>query len=432
MGLRQSDGGRCGVPGRVGIRMARSCGFSTLDELLGRGALQGDRCLLRVDLNVPMEGSRVMDVTRFERVVPTIEELRAAGFRVGLLSHFGRPKGEARQDMSLEPVAKALADHLEHPVTFLGDCIDESSARTFSKLSAGDVGVFENTRFHRGEGANDSAFAQALANNGDVYVNDAFSASHREHASIVGLAALLPCYLGRAIVGEIENLERFLGGDLSRPAIALIGGAKLTGKLSLLKALVERFDALILGGGMANLFLAARGIDVGASLYEPERIGDAKALELLAQEHGCKLLLPRDVVVARECVAHTPARLVDLSKDAVGKDERILDVGEESLRVMAGHFETASTFVWNGPLGVFEIPPFEQGGEVAARHVAMLTRIGSMVSVAGGGETAMLLEQAGAMEDFSYVSAGGGAFLCWLEGKGLAGVDAARAAHGSN
>ena len=408
--------------------MARTQGFLTLDDLLKRGASQGSRCLLRVDLNVPMDGPRVMDFTRFERIVPTIEELRAAGFRIGLLSHFGRPKGEVREDMSLEPVARALSDYLKHPVEFLGGCIGEAGAQAFSKLSAGDVGVFENTRFHKGESANDSAFAQALANNGDVYVNDAFSASHRAHASIVGLAGLLPCYVGRAMTGELDSLERYLGGDLSRPAIALIGGAKLTGKLSLLKALAERFDALILGGGMANLFLAARGIGVGASLYEPERIEDAKALESLAQEHGCKLLLPRDVIVARECVAHAPTRSVDLSKDKVGDDEKILDVGEESLRVMAGHFETASTFVWNGPLGVFEVPPFEQGGEVAARHVAMLTRLGSMVSVAGGGETAMLLEQAGAMEDFSYVSAGGGAFLCWLEGKGLTGVDAARAA----
>ena len=408
--------------------MAHTQGFLTLDDLLKRGASQGSRCLLRVDLNVPMDGPRVMDFTRFERIVPTIEELRAAGFRIGLLSHFGRPKGEVREDMSLEPVARALSDYLKHPVAFLGDRIGEAGAQAFSKLSAGDVGVFENTRFHKGESANDSAFAQALANNGDVYVNDAFSASHRAHASIVGLAGLLPCYVGRAMTGELDSLERYLGGDLSRPAIALIGGAKLTGKLSLLKALAERFDALILGGGMANLFLAARGIGVGASLYEPERIEDAKALESLAQEHGCKLLLPRDVIVARECVAHAPTRSVDLSKDKVGDDEKILDVGEESLRVMAGHFETASTFVWNGPLGVFEVPPFEQGGEVAARHVAMLTRLGSMVSVAGGGETAMLLEQAGAMEDFSYVSAGGGAFLCWLEGKGLTGVDAARAA----
>lgn len=409
-------------------RMVRPQGFSTLDDLLKRGASQGSRCLLRVDLNVPMDGSRVMDVTRFGRIVPTIGELRAAGFRIGLLSHFGRPKGEVREDMSLEPVARALADYLKHPVAFLGDCVGEAGEQAFSKLSAGDVGVFENTRFHKGESVNDSAFAQALANNGDVYVNDAFSASHRAHASIVGLAGLLPCYVGRAMTGELENLERYLGGDLSRPAIALIGGAKLTGKLSLLKALAERFDVLILGGGMANLFLAARGIAVGASLYEPDRIADARVLESLAQEHGCKLLLPRDVIVARECVAHAPTRSVDLSKDEVGDNEKILDVGEESLRVMAGHFETASTFVWNGPLGVFEVPPFEQGGEVAARHIAMLTRLGSMVSVAGGGETAMLLEQAGAMEDFSYVSAGGGAFLCWLEGKGLTGVDAARAA----
>ena len=411
--------------------MKRTRGFANLDDLLKQGELRGKRCLLRVDLNVPMEGGRVMDATRFERIVPTITELSKAGFRLGLLSHFGRPKGEPRKDMSLQPVAKALGDYLSREVAFLGDCIDEASGRALAELPEGGIGVFENTRFYPGESANDIAFAKVLAANGDIYVNDAFSASHRAHASIDALAGLLPCYVGRAMLGELESLESLLG-DLRRPAVALVGGAKLTGKLSLLKALAQRFDVLMLGGGMANLFLAARGIEVGDSLYEPERIEDAVALEALAQEHGCKLLLPRDVVVARECLPNARCRVLDLGSEEIARDEKILDVGAESLRVMAAYFETAATLVWNGPLGVFETPPFDQGGETAARHVAMLTKIGQLVSVAGGGETAMLLEQAGAMRDFSYVSAGGGAFLCWLEGEDLVGVAAARAAYGQH
>ena len=408
--------------------MKQSRGFADLDDLLQQEALRGKRCLLRVDLNVPMEGGRVMDATRFERIVPTIQELSKAGFRLGLLSHFGRPKGAPHKDMSLQPVAKALADYLSRDVTFLGDCIDAESTRALAELPEGCIGVFENTRFHAGESANDLAFAKALAANGDIYVNDAFSASHRAHASIDALAGLLPCYVGRAMLGELESLESLLG-DLRRPAVALVGGAKLTGKLSLLKALVQRFDVLMLGGGMANLFLAARGVAVGDSLYEPERIDDAIALEALAQKHDCKLLLPRDVVVARECLPNARCRMLDLATEEIANNEKILDVGAESLRVMAAYFETAATLVWNGPLGVFETPPFEQGGETAARHVAMLTKIGQLVSVAGGGETAMLLEQAGAAQDFSYVSAGGGAFLCWLEGGDLPGVAAARAAY---
>ena len=403
--------------------------FATLDDLLCGGAGDGARCLLRVDLNVPMDGGAVRDATRFERIVPTIGRLRAAGFRIGLLSHFGRPGGRPDPSLSLEPVARALARHLSLPVPFLGDCAGAQGGKALAALPRGGVGVFENTRFHAGESANDAAFARRLAANGDVYVNDAFSASHRAHASIVALARLLPCHVGDAMLGELESLRGLLG-ELRRPAVAIVGGAKLTGKLALLEALVQRFDALILGGGMANLFLAARGVEVGASLAERARIEDARAVEGLARASGCRLLAPRDAVVARECAPHAAHRVVDLQDKAggVGRDERILDVGAESLRVMAAYFETAATVVWNGPLGVFETPPFDQGGETAARHVAMLTKIGALTSVAGGGETAMLLEQAGATRDFSHVSTGGGAFLRWLEGGDLPGLEAARAA----
>ena len=409
--------------------------FATLDDLLRRGAGAGARCLLRVDLNVPMQGDRVLDVTRFERITPTIRRLCGGGFRLGLLSHFGRPDtqgGQGNASLSLKPVARALAEHLHLPVSFLGDCIGARGGKALAALPAGGIAVFENTRFHAGESANDSDFARRMSVNGDVYVNDAFSASHRAHASIVALARLLPCYIGDAMCGELDALNNLLG-DLRRPAVAIVGGAKLSGKLSLLRALIRRFDTLILGGGMANQFFAARGIAIGASLCEPQRIEDARDLETLAQAHDCNILLPRDVVLARQCIPHAPSRTLILSgmddADAgIAPDEMILDVGEESLRAMAAYFETAATVVWNGPLGLFETPPFDQGGETAARQVAMLTRIGALVSVAGGGETAMLLEQAGATRDFSHVSAGGGAFLCWLEGGNLAGLEAARAA----
>ena len=404
-------------------------GFATLDDLLARGAGDGTRCLLRVDLNVPMHAGEVRDATRFERVTPTIRRLSQAGFRLGLLSHFGRPQDKPDPRLSLEPVAQALARHLSMPVAFLGDCADTHGGKALAALPRGGVGVFENTRFHAGETANDDGFARRLAAAGDVYVNDAFSASHRAHASIAALARLLPCYVGDAMCAELDSLQHLLG-DMRRPAVAIVGGAKLTGKLSLLEALVQRFDTLILGGGMANLFLAAQGVEVGDSLLERERIEDAKSVAALAQAHGCKLLPPRDVVAARTCAPHAAHRVIDLADkaDGVNRDEKILDVGAESLRVMAAYFETAATVVWNGPLGVFETPPFDQGGETAARHVAMLTKIGALTSVAGGGETAMLLEQAGATRDFSYISAGGGAFLRWLEGGDLPGLEAARTA----
>lgn len=407
-------------------------GFATLDDLPNQNVPRGSRCLLRVDLNVPMDRGKVAQNIRFKRIIPTIEELSDLGFRIGLLSHCGRPKGKPNPAMSLAPGARFLEECMARPVSFLGDAIGKASGQALADLPEGGIGLFENTRFHAGESTNAPDFAQALAAKGDFYVNDAFSASHRAHASILALADLLPCYVGRAMMEELERLETLLG-EIQRPAVALVGGAKLTGKLSLLEALIKRFDVLMLGGGMANLFLAAEGIEIGDSFFEPERISDALALKALANSCNCRLLLPRDVVVARECSPHASCRVVDLSAGAapggIAESERILDIGDETLRAMAAYFETSSTLVWNGPLGVFETPPFDQGGETAARHVSMLTRIGQLTSVAGGGETAMLLEQAGAIDDFSHVSAGGGAFLCWLESGGLVGLEAARASY---
>lgn len=406
--------------------------MKTLDDL--PVAAGKKRALLRADLNVPMTpDGHPSDHTRLRRILPTVARLREAGLRIGILSHFGRPKGTPDPKHSLQPLAPALETLIETPVAFLGDCADPQSGENLAALPAGGVGLFENTRFHPGETANTPDFARRLAANGDLYINDAFSASHRDHASITALPRLLPTFIGDAMRAELAALTTHLA-DPKPPTVAIVGGAKLSTKLSLLRALIRRFDTLILGGGMANQLLAANGVPIGASLCEPERLDEARALADLAQTHSCALILPRDVVVARESFPHAPHRVLALQPpgESIAAGEMILDIGEESRRNMAAYLESASTLVWNGPLGVFETPPFAQGGEETARHVAMLTRIGQLVSVAGGGETAMLLEQAGASRDFSHVSTGGGAFLAWLETGDLIGLKAARAADGAN
>ena len=410
--------------------------MKTLDDLLGGGnANRGKkRALVRADLNTPMSpDGHPSDDTRLRRILPTLQRLQKSGFRIGLLSHFGRPKSAPDPKHSLQPLIPALQNLAKTPVAFLGDCIDPNAGDKLANLPEGGIGLFENTRFHPGETANDPDFARRLAAQGDLYINDAFSASHRDHASITGLPPLLPTCIGDAMLAEITALQTHLATP-KPPTVAIVGGAKLSTKLSLLRALIRRFDTLILGGGMANQLLAAQGVPIGASLHEPERLEEARALATLAQTRDCALILPRDVVVARESFPHAPHRVLALQPpgESIAAGEMILDIGEESRRNMAAYLESASTLVWNGPLGVFETPPFAQGGEETARHVAMLTRIGQLVSVAGGGETAMLLEQAGASRDFSHVSTGGGAFLAWLETGDLIGLEAARAAAGAN
>ncbi len=394
----------------------------TLDDLFGKGSVAGKRVFVRADLNVPVDAhGNVSDATRLERLLPTLADLSAKGARVAILSHFGRPRGEPRADMSLEPVVKVLAGLLGRPVTFAADCIGEAPASAIAALKEGDVLVLENTRFHKGEEQNDAAFAQELAANGDIYINDAFSAAHRAHASTEGIAHLLPAYAGRAMERELSALGQALGNP-EHPVIAIVGGAKISSKLDLLGNLVTKVDTLVIGGGMANTFLAAKGVKVGKSLCEHDLADTAREIMVKAEAAGCTIILPSDAVVAAEFKAHAPTRTVPI--DAVPQDMMILDVGTDTLATLAGHFETAKTVVWNGPLGAFEIDPFNIGTDTAARHVGMLTKMGTMVSVAGGGDTVAALNNAGAADDFSYVSTAGGAFLEWLEGKTLPGVAA--------
>ncbi|MEM1138726.1 MAG: phosphoglycerate kinase [Pseudomonadota bacterium] len=391
--------------------------FKTLDQV----DVAGKRVLVRVDLNVPMAEGAVTDATRIERSAGTLTELAGKGARVLLLSHFGRPKGVPVPEMSLAPVAKAVSEILKRDLTFAEDCIGAAAERAVDALRPGQILVLENTRFHPGEEKNDPDFAGALARLGDLYVNDAFSAAHRAHASTEGLARALPAAAGRAMEAELKALAGVLT-DPVRPVAAVIGGAKVSSKLDLLQNLVTKVDYLIIGGGMANTFLAAQGKAVGKSLCEHDLADTARAILAAADKAGCAIVLPTDVVVAKEFKAMAPNRTV--SVDAVGPEEMILDIGPDSLAALGGRFETAKTLVWNGPLGAFETPPFDQGTMTAARQVAMLTKIGELTSVAGGGDTLAALNEAGAAEDFSYVSTAGGAFLEWLEGKDLPGVRA--------
>jgi phosphoglycerate kinase len=398
--------------------------FRTLDDA---GDIKGKRVLLRVDLNVPVENGAVTDATRIERVAPTIKELSDRGARVALLAHFERPGGKRVPEMSLAPVAPAVADVVELPVAFVDDCIGPPASTALAQLGEGSIVLFENTRFHHGEEANDPAFASALAENGDIFVNDAFSAAHRAHASTEGIAHLLPSYAGRAMQRELEALERALGNP-ARPLVAIVGGAKISTKIELLSNLVRKVNALIIGGAMANTFLAARGAGIGKSLNEPEL--QATALKILdeAAELGCAILLPSDVVVAEALEAG--ARSETVTVDQVLPDMMVLDLGPQSVDMVNQWIDQAQTLVWNGPLGAFEKEPFDQATVAAARHAAARTRAGALLSVAGGGDTVAALNHAGVTDDFSYVSTAGGAFLEWLEGKPLPGVEALRTAAG--
>ncbi|HEV7321711.1 MAG TPA: phosphoglycerate kinase [Ensifer sp.] len=391
--------------------------FKTLDDLTD---IAGKRVLVRVDLNVPVKDGVVTDATRIERVAPTIRELSEKGAKVILLAHFGRPKGEPVAEMSLKTIATAVEDVLDQRVHFGADCIGDKAKNAIADMSNGDVLLLENTRFHKGEEKNEAEFVKALAANGDIYVNDAFSAAHRAHASTEGLAHHLPAYAGRTMQAELEALEKGLGQP-KRPVVAIVGGAKVSTKIDLLQNLVTKVDALVIGGGMANTFIAAKGVNVGKSLCEHDLADTAKAIIAAADKAGCAIVLPEDGVIAREFKAGADNEVVDIN--AIPADAMVLDVGPKSIAAVNDWISKAETLVWNGPLGAFEIAPFDKATVAVAKHAAARTRQGALVSVAGGGDTVAALNHAEVADDFSYVSTAGGAFLEWMEGKPLPGVD---------
>jgi phosphoglycerate kinase len=391
--------------------------FKTLDD----ADLAGKRALVRVDLNVPMQEGEVSDDTRLRAAAPTIEKLRASGATVILLAHFDRPKGKRVPEMSLAPIAVALAKVLGSPVAFADDCIGPVAASAVAALKPGDVLLLENVRFHAGEEKNDPEFAKALAANGDLYVNDAFSAAHRAHASTEGLAHLLPAYAGEQMRLELTALDKALGNP-ERPVMGIVGGSKVSTKLDLLRNLVTKLDKLAIGGGMANTFLYAQGHDVGASYCEKDLAETARDIIRLAGQNNCKLFLPVDIVVAEKMAPGAAARVRGLGE--VDEDERILDAGPESVERLCRAMANSKTLIWNGPLGVFEIPPFDKGTMTAAHYAAELAKEGKLVAVAGGGDTVAALNAAGCADDFTFVSTAGGAFLEWMEGKELPGVAA--------
>ncbi|HZG08537.1 MAG TPA: phosphoglycerate kinase [Allosphingosinicella sp.] len=393
--------------------------FQTLDDL---GEVRGRRALVRVDLNVPMADGAVTDDTRLRATLPTVMELADKGAIVLLLAHFGRPKGEKRPDMSLSLVTRAYEGVLGRPVRYVGDCQGETALQNVVDMRPGDVAILENTRFHAGEEKNDPELARAMAALGDLYVNDAFSAAHRAHASTEGLARLLPAYAGRAMEAELKALQKALG-EPERPVAAVVGGAKVSSKLEVLRHLVTKVDHLIIGGGMANTFLAARGVAVGKSLCEHDLTGTANEILDAAERANCTVHLPYDVVVAKEFAANPPS-VRTCNVHEVAADEMILDVGPAAVEALGDAIKTCRTLVWNGPLGAFETPPFDAATVALAQIAAALTQSGELVSVAGGGDTVAALNHAGAADGFSFVSTAGGAFLEWMEGKELPGVAA--------
>ncbi len=392
--------------------------FRTLDDV----DVKGRRVLVRVDLNVPVEDGHVTDMTRIERVAPTIRELAEKGASVIVIAHFDRPKGKVVPEMSLRPVAPALSTAVGRDVSFADtDWQDGKAEAAAAALWPGSILLIENTRFHPGEEENDKALAKTMASLADLYVNDAFSAAHRAHASTEGVAHLLPSYAGRAMEAELKALEAALTSP-KRPLVAIVGGAKVSTKLDLLGNLVALADTLVVGGAMANTFLKAQGHKIGKSLCEEDLLGTAREILAKAEAKGSRLLLPVDVVVAKEFKAGAKARTVDVT--AVQDDDMILDVGPKTVAEIGKTLEAAHTLVWNGPLGAFETKPFDAGTLAAARLAAELTTAGRLTSVAGGGDTVAALNAAGVADEFSYVSTAGGAFLEWLEGKTLPGVKA--------
>jgi phosphoglycerate kinase len=392
-------------------------GFATLDQ----AEVGGKRVLVRVDLNVPMRDGKVTDDLRISRILPTLHELARKGAKVVVLSHFGRPDGERKPEMSLHPVASVLATALGQPVAFAEDCVGEAAAATIAALRQGGVALLENTRYHAEEEANDLAFAREMAKLGDIYVNDAFSCAHRAHVSTEALAHLLPAFAGRNMEVELKHLNAALESP-ERPVAAVIGGAKISTKLELLGNLLARVDRLIIGGGMANTFLFAKGIEVGKSLCERNLVDVARDILAKSAVSRCTVVLPDDVVVAREFRAGAPSKVVPADK--VPADHMILDIGPVAAARLGSMLAECKTLVWNGPMGAFELPPFDAGTVTVARTAAALTAAGKLLSVAGGGDTVAALRHAGVADEFSYVSTAGGAFLEWLEGKELPGVKA--------
>ncbi len=404
---------RCDFPKQMDQLMPA---FKTLDHL---SDIAGKRVLVRVDLNVPVADGKVTDATRIERVAPTILELSGKGAKVILLAHFGRPKGEPVAEMSLSLIVSAVNAVLGKKILFAADCIGPEAEQAVARMANGDILLLENTRFHKGEEKNDPGFTEALAKNGDIFVNDAFSAAHRAHASTEGLAHHLPAYAGRTMQEELEALEKGLGNP-ARPVVAIVGGAKVSTKIDLLQNLVTKVDALVIGGGMANTFVAAKGISVGKSLCEHDLAETAREIMKAAEAANCAIVLPVDGVVAREFKAGAANEVVDI--EAIPADAMMLDVGPKSVTAVNDWISKAATLVWNGPLGAFEIEPFDRATVSAAQHAAAETRAGRLTSVAGGGDTVAALNHAGVADDFSYVSTAGGAFLEWMEGKELPGV----------
>ena len=389
--------------------------FRTLDDV----DVKGKRVLLRVDLNVPMENGRVTDTTRLERIAPTITELSAKGGKVILLAHFGRPKGRDLKE-SLKPVAAALSQVIKKQIAFADDCIGEVAEKAVAAMKDGDILCLENTRFHKEEEKNDPAFVANLARLGDIWVNDAFSAAHRAHASTEGLGHKLPAYAGRTMQAELDALSKALEAP-TKPVIAIIGGAKVSTKIDLLENLVSKVDALVIGGGMANTFLHAQGAGIGKSLAEKDLAATALRIVEKAAAANCAVILPVDAVVAFQFAANSPSHAYGL--DAIPPHGMILDVGPQSVARIRAAIDDAATLVWNGPLGAFEMTPFDRGTVLAARHAAKRTRAKKLISVAGGGDTVAALNQAAVAGDFTYVSTAGGAFLEWMEGKPLPGVE---------
>jgi phosphoglycerate kinase len=396
--------------------------FKTLDD----ADVKGKRVLVRVDFNLPMEDGKVTDDTRIRAALPTINDITSKGGKAILIAHFGRPKGKRDETQSLKPIVSAVAAVIGKPVAFADDCIGPDAEKAVAAMKDGDVLLLENLRFHAGEEKDDPEFTQELAKLGDIFVNDAFSVAHRAAASVVGLAKVLPSYAGRSMQQELEALGAALSHP-ERPVAAVVGGAKVSTKIELLGNLVGKVDMLIIGGGMANTFLAANGMAVGKSLCERDHLETAKDIQEKAKAAGCKIVLPSDAVVAKEFKAHAENRVVP--SDMVGPDEMILDAGPKSIEEVSALLETVKTLVWNGPFGAFELEPFDAATVAVARKAAALTKAGKLLSVAGGGDTVAALNHAHAADAFSYISTAGGAFLEWLEGKPLPGVEALKAAH---
>ncbi|WP_294201685.1 phosphoglycerate kinase [uncultured Sphingomonas sp.] len=392
--------------------------FKTLDDM---GDVQGKRVLVREDLNVPMADGRVTDDTRLRATIATVTELADKGAIVLVLAHFGRPKGQRNPEFSLAMLTQPYSDVLGRPVRFIDDVAGEAAEAAVATLNPGDIAILENTRFHAGEEKNDAELAAQIAKLGDLYVNDAFSAAHRAHVSTEGLARVLPAFAGRAMEAELDALEKALGNP-EHPVAAVVGGAKVSTKLAVLKHLVGKVDHLIIGGGMANTFLAARGVDVGKSLCEHDLTGTAEEILDAADKAGCTVHLPYDVVVAKEFKPNPETRTVNVHE--VAADEMILDLGPNAVEALGDVLKNCRTLVWNGPLGAFETPPFDMATVALAKTAAALTQDGSLVSVAGGGDTVAALNQAGVGTQFTFVSTAGGAFLEWMEGQDLPGVAA--------